>query len=374
MNLANLALGTEVDSLCQLASSGLLTMFDGATGLFCHRVRLEGSGLVREGLSRRYTMISLLGLRQGEISGRPSPVDVRTTLSGLLADTNWIKNLGDLGLLLWLCAVNRPECLEEVCVRNGVRTALARFPESLVGRTMDLAWFLTGLAYAGQTSAAMRRHLANSALSAYALLAKNQGGHGIFRHLSANKSVAGFLRSRIGSFADQVYPIYALTRFCQAYGFPSALPRARKCAEAICRNQGPLGQWWWHWDATTGRVLRRYPVYAVHQDGMAPMALSALSEAIRSDFSKPIHKGLAWITGRNELGNDLCDRSAGTIWRSIYRPAGVAKYWKEVRDLINPGREGESADGLRVLLECRPYHLGWLLYALAGQSSQLCGA
>jgi len=75
----------------------------------------------------------------------------------------------------------------------------------------------------------------------------------------------------------------------------------RTCAEAICRMQGPSGQWWWHYDARNGRIFERYPVYAVHQDGMAPMALFALGEVARLDFSEPIYKGLAWISGNNEL-------------------------------------------------------------------------
>ena len=67
-----------------------------------------------------------------------------------------------------------------------------------------------------------------------------------------------------------------------------------------------MGQWWWHYDSLTGNVFQRYPVYAVHQHGMAPMALFALADAARLDFSQSICNGLAWIYGgNNELAVDL---------------------------------------------------------------------
>jgi len=67
------------------------------------------------------------------------------------------------------------------------------------------------------------------------------------------------LRGHIGSFADQVYPIYALARFGQAYGVQPAVEMAGRCGEAICRMQGPSGQWWWHYDTRTGKVFETYP-------------------------------------------------------------------------------------------------------------------
>jgi hypothetical protein len=145
------------------------------------------------------------------------------------------------------------------------------------------------------------------------------------------------------------------------------LNAAQRCAEAICRMQGPSGQWWWHYDARNGRIFERYPVYAVHQDGMAPMALFALGEVARLDFSEPIYKVLAWISGNNELGRDLCDSSSGVIWRSVYRPASWKKRRDEVRELLRLRQVAEPVDDLKIVFECRPYHLGWLLYAFAGR-------
>ena len=49
------------------------------------------------------------------------------------------------GLLLWLCALMAPERLAEVESRVGIEGALGRYRDAKQGRTMELAWFLTGL-------------------------------------------------------------------------------------------------------------------------------------------------------------------------------------------------------------------------------------
>jgi hypothetical protein len=197
------------------------------------------------------------------------------------------------------------------------------------------------------------------------LLKKNQGEYGFFGHQIAG-GPGSALRRRIGSFADQVYPIYALSRFAQAYGAQEALSTAQNCADAICLEQGSHGQWWWHYDSSRGKVLQRYPVYSVHQDGMGPMALFALSEAAGLDYSDPIYKGLAWIAGHNELTANLCDTSAGLIWRSIYRK-GRGMYGREFFRYLGVFNHSGPVRDLGILFECRPYHLGWLLYAFAGR-------
>ena len=142
-----------------------------------------------------------------------------------------------------------------------------------------------------------------------------------------------------------------------------ASQNAMQCASAICRLQGPLGQWWWHYDSVTGRVVERYPVYSVHQHAMAPMALFAAQEACNADFHEQIYKGLAWIRGANELQQDIQDKSSGVIWRCI-RPLKSTSYFRRVFDL---GGQDRTIGTLRILHECRPYEFGWLVYAFAGR-------
>ena len=177
--------------------------------------------------------------------------------------------------------------------------------------------------------------------------------------------MAGVVRGRVGSFADQVYPIFAMAHFSQVFGHQEARDNALRCARAICSLQGSLGQWWWHYDSVTGRVVEHFPVYSVHQHGMAPMALLALEETCGADFDAHINRGLSWISGANELHQDLENSDAGVAWRCI-QPPKSNPYAAGVRVLM--GKE-PSRGPLHILYECRPYELGWLLYALAPASA-----
>lgn len=357
----------DVHQLTTLAAKGLVQMYDPENQLFCFRLKRTQQGLVREGYSHRYTIISLLGLHRLETEGVASPINARAMLDSLVRDTSWMTNLGDLGLLLWLCALACPERGEELRAKFDIKRALDSYPEGRQGRTMELAWFLTGLAHQMLARGGNCPELRDAARNTYRRLKDNQGDHGIFGHLARKGSLTGLLRGRIGSFADQIYPIYALTCFAQAYQVQEALERARLCAEAICYAQGSMGQWWWHYNCSTGKVVGRYPVYSVHQDGMAPMALFALGEAIGSDFGSWIYKGLQWIAGNNELDYDLRECAANVIWRGIY-PRGYKRY---LSGLTLPSGSHDNRgphNNLAIQFECRPYHFGWLLYAFAART------
>jgi hypothetical protein len=79
--------------------------------------------------------------------------------------------------------------------------------------------------------------------------------------------------------------------------------------------QGPLGQWWWHYNIETGQISEEYPVFSVHQEAMAPMALLAYDRATGQNHREAIDRGLAWIAGNNELRKDLIDPER-ILWRA----------------------------------------------------------
>jgi len=360
----------DYSELVKLAGRGLERMFDGERQRFCHTMRRARGTLQRESVSPRYTLMTLLGLRRLEQAAGKSPVDVAGVLGRMTEDLAWIDGAGDLGLLLWAVAVIAPQRFDEIAEQTGARDALRRYKDAGRGYTMELAWYLTGVT-CGMLEMNTRPGaflLAEQADEAFRRLAANQGARGIFGHLTAGKSLAGTLRGKIGSFADQVYPIYALARFSRVTANASgkeALERARECARTICEHQGPNGEWWWHYDFASGRVAESYPVYSVHQDGMAPMALFALAEAAGEDFTAPIRKGLAWISGQNDLQIDMRNLEEGVIWRCLYLP----RTERLLRQLLGSdhGSERVPVEKLKVNFECRPYELGWALYALAGK-------
>jgi len=303
--------------------------------------------------------MTLLGLLRARSAGLQPPIDIEATVDRLLHDTAWIDNVGDLGLLLWLCAATSHEHLNQFHKMFDLSGALKRFPDARFRLTMELSWFLTGLAHASKMGDAA--DLQSIAHETYCLVRANQGQHGLFGHMAKWHSMAGVVRGRVGSFADQVYPIFAMAHSARVFGHREARESALRCASAICRLQGSLGQWWWHYDSVTGQVVEQYPVYSVHQHGMAPMALLAVQETCAADFNTHIQNGLQWISGANELGQDLQDADAGIAWRCI-QPPKANPYVAGLRVLM---RKGPSRDTLHILYECRPYELGWLLYAFS---------
>jgi hypothetical protein len=351
-----------VERFVELAARGLPQMFDPRAEMFCHKLKKTPGGLVQEGLSPRYTVMTVLGLHRLEQSGAPSPVTLKPVLEQLLAKTDWVENIGDLGLILWLAAHLAPERLGELERRLQIPSALSRFVDACEGVTMHLAWFLTGLSYASQVSGDSEK-VRGLARETYHLLVQNQGKGGYFGHMASHRSLKGRVRGHIGSFADQVYPIYGMTQFFLAFGDEAALQRARECALAICQAQGPLGQWWWHYDSRGGCVFEEYPVFSVHQHGMGPMTLFALSRASGESFDPWIYKGLDWIDRRNELSVNMEDASASVIWRCISQST-LRRFQSALSGARGKGQQA-APEGLSVVFECRPYELGWLLYGLA---------
>jgi len=363
-----------VERFVGLAVRGLVPMFNRQQQLFCYKLRKSDSGLVQEGISHRYTMMTLLGLHRLQQAGKPSPLAMEPILDHLMDDLSWVDNCGDLGVLLWLYAVVSPERLAEVERRIDIRTALDRYPDANRGMTMELSWFLTGLAYWALAFPEKQAELKELTYRTYALVKKNQGEGSFFGHLAISGSVAGWLRGRTGSFADQVYPIYGMTQFFRAYGDQEARDRAFKCALGICHAQGPKGQWWWHYDSVRGRVLEGYPVFSVHQHAMAPMTLFALGETIGNDFNPWIYKGLKWINSDNELEYDMEEPSSDLVWRCIFRAGSSVKtYLKAGFSRRSNYSQEEIPGALQVLFECRPYELGWLLYAFANRTGNSFG-
>ena len=62
---------TRVAQLVKLAIRGLEAMYDEEQGLFCHRLKQTPSGNIKEGISQRYTVMTLLGLLRAEVRGIP---------------------------------------------------------------------------------------------------------------------------------------------------------------------------------------------------------------------------------------------------------------------------------------------------------------
>lgn len=332
---------------------------------FTRRIQRDGQ-LAVAGHSLRYAAIVLLGAthldraRQRVVFGGQ---ELGAFADGVVDGVAQSSNLGDIALVAWAATLlGHPR----------LGTALDRLTRllthGLAGYTVELAWALSALSTAAQ-------HRDSGGLVTEVrdrLLRCCSSGSGLFGHWT-EPLAAPWYRSHVGCFADQVYPIQALSLYHKAVGHQPSLEAAARCAETICRLQGDDGQWWWHYDVRTGEVVEGYPVYTVHQDSMAPMALMDLAEAGGPNHGEAIRRGLTWMEQSSEVGRCLIDDEHSLIWRSVKRgdPAKVVRKVRAVVSRLAPGCRlnwlSRCFRPVCIDYEDRPYHLGWILHAWLGQ-------
>ncbi|MGA3199242.1 MAG: hypothetical protein ABSD89_07520 [Halobacteriota archaeon] len=352
----------DIPALNALALRSLVSLFEEKEKLFSRRVTLTEDGFYREGPSRKRTIIALLGLQRLAESGGAAPVDVASIRDGILEDTSWVRSVGDLGLQTWLTAECAPERLEILLNELDFGKALNTFSDGRQACTKGLALFLAGIAHARLACPGTLPDLTDVAVDTYHLLQDNQSEGRIFGHAAFPRFLQHAFCSRFGTFADQIYAIYALTTFARAFQIEEPLGSALGCANSLRALQGEMGQWWYLYDKSACRVVNRYPVFSLHQDGIAPVSLLALGEATGQSFHEPVYKGLSWIAGANELGDDLRNQDRGLIWDSIAPRRRIANYWEATLNFMNISH-GPRVESLRIRYEARPDHFGWLLYA-----------
>ena len=350
-----------ISQLRALALRSLKRMYLPDERLFVFRLRKNGEEIVREGISWRYTAIALIGLAgEGEsvsasVLGGHTLRDVSLRLVG---DIQRIDNLGDVALTLWaLNSVDFPDR------RQALERLMAFRPSEGSYPTVEIAWTLSALCVDSEAAVGdLRERLAHRLFSSFAKQSA------MFPHAIGGKNRG--LRSHVTCFADLVYPIQALALYFRLTEDAAAVNAALRCADQICQFQGQAGQWWWHYDCRTGNVIEPYPVYAIHQDAMAPMALFALQEATGEDFTSGVKKGLTWLAHAPELGDgSLIDAGSDIIWRKVGRrePGKVSRYVQAIATRVHAGTHVPWLDLIfppgAIDYEDRPYHLGWLLYA-----------
>ena len=343
-----------------VALQSLAAMYNPDDRLFAFRLEPGASGLSRSGISPRYTAITLIGLAE-------EPADtVRTVLGGHAVTDVCQKlahlaprmgNLGDVALTLWALHALGVQDLAAVESR-----LIELDPVTCDHPTVEVAWALVAACGSGAPGlVALRGPLAER------LMAAVHPTSLLYPHLLGRQPRG---RSHVCCYADLVYPIHALSTFAEVTGDQRALDAASRSADRLCGLQGEQGQWWWHYDYRTARVVEHYPVYAIHQDAMGPMALFALRKAGGSDHSHSVARGVAWLASAPELdGGSLVDESRRVIWRKVARrePGKLSRYLNAGASALHPALRVPALDtffpATSIDFEDRPYHLGWMLYA-----------
>jgi hypothetical protein len=355
----------DVAALNAMALQSLVSLFENNERLFSRRVVVTEGGVLREETSRKRTIIAVLGLQRLSTSGESIPFDVASIADEVLKDISWVRNVGDLGLLTWLTAECVPERLETLFDTLDFGKTLDHYTSVRPANTRELAWFLAGISHARLARPGMRADLTDPVVAAYRLLQDNQGKSGIFGYAKCSEFLGQSFCNRFGTFADQLHAIYALATFARAFHIEEPLEAALSCGNALRALQGERGQWWFRYDKHAGRVVNRYPLLSLHQDGIAPLGLLALSEATGESFHHSIYKGLSWTAEATRLGDDFRKSDRGLIWESAAPTGKIANYWEAALSLANMRRE-QPRQKLRIWQEARPDQFGWLLYAFGG--------
>jgi len=351
---------TGFKQIAKLALKSLPRFFDKNQFLFYFKAIKKNNQIIKEGSSIRYTLISLLGLVKASVDNIQS-IEIKHIIHNQIQNRNQIASIGDLGLLLWLCSIAE---IDKTKTINALETLLLRLKKSkeyINGHTMEMAWCLIGICYFRKREIKTDYDIKLLSTEIYTKILNNYKFKGIFGHLSSN-NFKGIIRGRIGSFADQVYPIYALSLYSETFSIEEPLIIALECGERICNAQGQQGQWWWHYNSLSGKTVGRYPVYSVHQDAMAPMGLMKLQEVSGKGFASYIDKGLEYIIGFNELDKSMIDFENSLIWRCIKKNKTHAIF-EEFKKILSIEEETiVKRNDLILLEECWSYHLGWILY------------
>ena len=354
----------SIFAMRSLAVKALSRMYLPHERLFGWCVR-RGANLDKlEGLSARYTAIVLIGLaaQEHEVTASVFPEgNADACMDRLLGELPKMANLGDVALTLWAAvALHRSDADLAFSLLREMAPDKARCP------TVELSWALSSLSANADflTDGDLARRVAARLLRSF-----NDESE-LFPHWPVDLK-STWRRRHVLCFADWVYPVQALSLYHAVSGDEESIGVARRSAARMCELQGSAGQWWWHYDVRTGRVIERYPVYAVHQDAMAPMALFDLQDACGVDHSAAIRKGLNWLACSAERGDSLVDGEAGLIWRKVCRqePGKLSRVLQAAASRVSPAIRAPLPGFLfkptRVDYECRPYHLGWLLYAFS---------
>jgi hypothetical protein len=344
----------DLDDICQ---AGLRAAFNHRQQAF-DRQLLDGAWQrTTEDELTTGSLICLIGLdRAGAVL---EGLQSRTALRLLVERIHRRRQHGAIGLAVWASAIVDGPPPDQLAEAAGVR-----LNESLLERltTMELAWIVSGLAHQHVRRPDSMRHLLGDAGRR---LAWRQSESGLMHHVGRAPRIVGRLRGGVANFADQVYALQALSLLGLRKAAETTAAAGRLAARLV-HHQGPLGQWWWHYRAERDTVLSRYPVYSVHQHGMAPMAFAALAQLTGDALDRrPADRGRRWLL-QNELGLTMVDESVPTIWRSIERDeAHAARGARRLGHVLLGATDKDASVSLRLNRETRPYEWAWQLHASA---------
>lgn len=238
-------------------------------------------------------------------------VDARALLDRLVRDPACHDDVQVVALALWAAASAREPIADELFER------LQRHAQRGFSQSMVLGWAVCALCEYAQVPSRADRACGLARPLVDRLLRNQNARTGLF-HSSDRRE--GLLRRPVPqtTLSAQTYPILGLATFARVFGDRSGLAAATRCADTLATLQGPNGQWWWRYDARSGDIVERYPVYCVNQDSAVPAALRALGRTVATERYEPcVSSGLHWQFAPTEVASPLIDPDGQWVARSV---------------------------------------------------------
>jgi hypothetical protein len=369
----NVAFSQMIDSLCKTAKAGLYRFYEETSEELPYTATITPDNeWTSSGFSIRYAAISQIGIAEWLKTHPEDRAHLPNLWPKIIDNYHNITDIGDLALVLWAAVANKADNCELLA-----RTLSTSWQsQANLCNAVELGWIIQACTLALSEQGHLKPHMGpvlNQAKTNLVSLFRPQ--QNLFqRHNRAG--IAETISRRIACFADQVYPILAMSTYGLIFNDKQSIEIAARATEKICRLQGPLGQWWWHYDTSRGEVSEEYPVFSVHQHAMAPMAIMASDKASGGNHLREIELSLRWLFGNNELNSDMVLNNIGVIWRDIEKrePVKLSRGLRSLLCISNLHSLNKLASkcfiGFRINYECRPYELGWILYTWANSRSE----
>lgn len=301
--------------------------------------------------SIRASSVVLIGLSRAEEFSVEHGFSLGSLRTGLLNSIGLAGiSIGELGLVLWAEAVSDGSATAEIY--SEIQRRLPLDPDRLP--LEDLAWLVSGLAEAGPDPELLLEM--KSALEARAERS------GLFT--DAHRRIGGGL----GTIGAQFHAIVALWKASSSDSGDPASEIMARSADRLVSLQRSDGAWPGVVDPRRGEAAEVYPVFAVNQLALAPMALRHIVDP----DSSSVDLGIAWARGGNALGFDLVHPKEARIDHGIVPRRHVGSLLRGVGKATRLIRgEPRDLDPEDLILDphVSAEDLGWLLEAWVGRPS-----
>jgi hypothetical protein len=343
----------------------LFKMYSEKLGLFAYSSRIGGEGLVNDfsdPSAVRYTINSLLGLWRWSTATR-----VEYSCDELI-DTFWnkhsakVSNPGDKGLLLYLLAqADRSEA------EQAYQQAIEHVRELEQGAALPLqevAWLLAG-------TTAFEERLKPAGATFSEKLCQIMVNRYVHPKSGWPLHTPKGFRNSFVSFGATAYFLWALYEYWRLSNDEKILQRFKRSVEQVISMQQEDGAWPWFFYSRKPAAVDLYQIYSVHQDAMAMLFLMPARDAGMEAIVPVMKRSVSWLYGENVLGAQMLIDKPFFIYRSIGRREGFERVrrlfrsWIQVALPVDLSRSRPAH--LQVNMECRSYHLGWILFVWAGR-------